>query len=178
MSMPPGERDLTQRPLLKSFEDYPQVQQAVDQLSAANFPVEAVTIVGVDLKMVESILGRTSWARAAVGGLAMFAWLGILLGLFVSFFGGQDASPLTYMLLGLLYGAGFGIVFGLVSYAFTSRNHDFVSRQNIRASRYDLLCEQSQLNAARQALGMSTVWPPPLPESGETQSDTDASSGS
>ena len=29
-----------------------------------------------------------------------------------------------------------------------------------------------------KALGMSTVWPPPLPESGETQSDTDASSGS
>lgn len=157
-----NQADLTKRPVLSSHDNYADAQKTVDRLSDEHFPVQNVTIVGVDLKLVESVLGRMSWARAALGGAGTFAWFGVLIGLFVSFFGSQDVSAFDYILLGLLYGAGFGIVFGLVSYGFTGRRRDFVSRQDIQASRYDVLCEREVLGQARQTLGMPAVWPPPL----------------
>ena len=157
-----NQADVTKRPVLSSHDNYADAQKTVDTLSDNHFPVQNVTIVGVDLRLVESVLGRMSWARAALGGAGTFAWFGVLIGLFVSFFGSQDVSALDYVLLGLLYGAGFGIVFGLVSYGFTGRRRDFVSRQDIQASRYDVLCEREVLGKARKVLGLSSAWPPPL----------------
>ena len=156
--------DITKRPVLQSFDEYEDAQKLVDKLSDARFPVEHVAIVGVDLRMVEAVLGRMSWARAALGGLATFAWLGAFIGLFVSFFGGQEASAVEYVLLGLLYGSGFGIVFGLASFAIQGRRHEFVSQQQIIAARYDVLCDSAVMAQARKALGISAVWPPPLPD--------------
>ncbi|MCH9816437.1 MAG: hypothetical protein K0U64_08295, partial [Actinomycetia bacterium] len=72
--------DITKRPVLQSFDAYEDAQKLVDRLSDARFPVEHVAIVGVDLRMVEAVLGRMSWARAALGGLATFAWLGAFIG--------------------------------------------------------------------------------------------------
>lgn len=154
--------DITSRPVLSSHDNYADAQKTVDTLSDNHFPVQNVAIVGVDLRLVESVLGRMSWARAALGGAGTFAWFGVLIGLFVSFFGSQDVSALDYILLGLLYGAGFGIVFGLVSYGFTGRRRDFVSRQDIQASRYDVLCDRKVLGEARKILGIPNTWPPPL----------------
>ena len=62
--------------------------------------------------------------------------------------------------MGVVYGAAFGIVFGLVSYAFTGGKRDFVSRQALVAERYDVLCEQSVLGQARTILGLGGTWPP------------------
>ena len=41
----------------------------------------------------------------------------LLLGLFVSLFARGDGSTFSLVALGLMYGAAFGIVFGLLSYA-------------------------------------------------------------
>ncbi|MDZ7578391.1 MAG: general stress protein [Candidatus Nanopelagicales bacterium] len=160
--MPPLDfgAEITKRPVLASFDEYAGAQKAVDTLSDNHFPVQHVAIVGVDLRLVESVLGRMSWARAAVGGMATFAWLGVLVGLFVSFFASQDMAPTQLVLLGLLYGAGFGIVFGLVSYAFTRGKRDFISRQALQAARYDVLCDTEQLPKARNILGLASAWPP------------------
>ena len=109
--------DPTRDPVLASFDNYLLAQEAVDKLSDNKFPVQKVAIVGVDLRMVEQVIGRMSWGRAAGGGLLTGAWFGLLLGLFVSFFASaEDSNPTTLILLGLIYGAGFGIIFGLVSY--------------------------------------------------------------
>ena len=136
-SMPTPKSDpfkqLANRPVLASYTTYNEAQFAVDKLSDHKFPVQHVAIVGVDLRLVESVLGRMSWGRAALGGMATFAWFGVLIGLFVSFFGSQDSSPTQMILLGLLFGAAFGIVFGMVSYAFTGGKRDFVSRRRCSA---------------------------------------------
>ena len=62
-----------------------RAQAAVDKLSDERFAVQNVAIVGVDLRLVESVVGELSWARAALSGLGMGAWFGFALGLFVSF---------------------------------------------------------------------------------------------
>lgn len=159
------------RPVLASYEQYADAQSAVDTLSDNRFPVQHVAIVGVDLRLVETVLGRMSWGRAALGGMGTFAWFGVLIGLFVSFFGSQDSSATQLILLGLLFGAAFGIVFGMVSYAFTGGKRDFVSRQALQALRYDVLCDSEVLGQARQILGLAPGWPPVAPESSAPVTD-------
>ncbi len=154
-------QDLTRRPVLSSFDDYAGAQKAVDTLSDNGFPVQNVTIVGVDVRIVEAVLGRMSWGRAAWGGLLSGAWFGALVGLFVGLFSTTDGSVVPLMLLGVLYGAAAGIVFGLVSYAFTGGRRDFVSRQQLVANRYDVLCDASVIAEARRILGLGVGWPPP-----------------
>jgi hypothetical protein len=153
-------QDVTKRPVLASYDDYAGAQKAVDTLSDNGFPVQNTAIVGVDVRIVESVLGRMSWGRAAVSGLGTGAWFGILIGLFVGLFSSTSGGLLPLIGLGLLYGAAFGIVFGLISYAFTRGRRDFISRQQLVATRYDVHCEQAVLGEARKILGLGGGWPP------------------
>jgi hypothetical protein len=152
--------DVTKRPVLVSYDDYLDAQKAVDTLSDNHFPVQNVAIVGVDLRMVESVIGRMSWGRAAASGLFSGAWFGLLIGLLIGLFSSTTGSLVPLMALGLLYGAAFGIVWGLIGYAFTGGRRDFISRQQLKATRYDVLCEQSVIGDARKILGLGGGWPP------------------
>lgn len=148
---------LESRPVLASYSTYSEAQFAVDKLSDNKFPVQQVAIVGVDLRLVEAVVGRLSYGRAALSGLGMGAWFGLLLGLFVSLFASPEASTTQLILMGLLYGAAFGIVFGLISYAFTGGKRDFLSRSQLVAQRYDVHCEAAGIAQARQILGISAT---------------------
>ncbi len=147
-------QEIAARPTLTSFPSYEEAQAAVDKLSDNKFPVEHVSIIGVDLRSVEAVLGRMSWGRAALGGLLMGAWLGVLLGLFVSLFATSEANLWTLVGLGLIYGAAFGIILGLINYAFTGGKRDFVSRSQLVAGRYDVTVDAEQMAAARNILGI------------------------
>lgn len=148
----PDRERLNKRVKLAEFSSYEQAQEAVDSLSDNQFPVEHLSIVGIGLTSVETVLGRMSWGRAAIGGLMTGAWFGILLGLFVSLFASAESNLTTLMLLGLLYGAAFGIVFGLISYAFTGGKRDFVSRSQIVAERYQVMVDPEMLQEAERVL--------------------------
>lgn len=154
---------LADRPTLASYATYNEAQAAVDKLSDNKFAVQNVAIVGVHLRLVEAVVGRLSWGRAALSGLAMGAWFGLLLGLFVSLFARGDGSTFSLILLGLLYGAAFGIVFGLLSYAFTGGKRDFLSRSQITAERYDVVVDAAVIGQARQILGVTPVPQMPIP---------------
>lgn len=157
--------DPTKDPVLASYENYLDAQAAVDKLSDNKFPVQTVAIIGVDLKMVEQVIGRMSWGRAAAGGLFVGAWFGLLLGLFVSIFAVQEDgnNPTRLVLFGLVYGAAFGIILGLLSYLFTGGKRDFTSRSQIVATRYDVHIKAEGLGQARQILGITAQWPPAQP---------------
>ena len=154
--------EVTKRPVLASYDDYLQAQKTVDTLSDSGFPVQNVAIVGVGVRIVEAVLGRLSWGRAALGGLGTGMWFGALIGLFVGLFSSTNGSVWPLVGLGLLYGAAFGIVYGLISFAFTGGKRDFVSRQQLVAERYDVLCEQAVIGEARKILGIGG-WPPAPP---------------
>jgi hypothetical protein len=160
-------KQLENRPVLASYATYAQAQFAVDKLSDNKFPVQNVAIVGVDLRLVEAVVGRLSYGRAALSGLAMGAWFGLLLGLFVSLFARGDGSTFSLIMLGLVYGAAFGIVFGLISYAFSGGKRDFLSRSQITADRYDVHCDAAVLGQARTILGISAFDAPQSPDTPE-----------
>src|ERR1700743_3614235 len=69
-----------------SYPTYAEAQRAVDYLSDQQFPVEQVTIVGVDLMQVERVTGRLSWPKVLGGGVISGTWLGLFIGLVLGIF--------------------------------------------------------------------------------------------
>lgn len=133
------------------YETYAEAQRAVDFLSDEKFPVQHVAIVGTDLRMVERVMGRLSYPNVAAAGAASGAWFGTFVGLLLLLFGGGDAG-LGLFLAALLIGAGFGMLFAVISYAFTGGRRDFTSASQIVAAQYAVLCAAEVAGQARQVL--------------------------
>ncbi|MGF0115965.1 general stress protein [Promicromonospora sp. Marseille-Q5078] len=133
-----------------AYDTYLEAQQAVDYLSDHKFPVEHVTIVGTDLRMVERVTGRLTYGRVALAGALSGAWFGFFVGLLLSLFGGATAGGVLLVAIGL--GAGFGLLFSVLSYALTGGRRDFTSSSQIVASTYAILCGTEQASDARSML--------------------------
>jgi hypothetical protein len=148
----PGQQPVQSRPLLASYRTYEEAQRAVDYLSDEKFAVENLGIVGNDLKIAETVLGRLTFGRAGAGGLASGAWFGLFVGLLLGLFAGSRTSWLAIMLAGLAYGAVFGALFGLGAFALTGGRRDFTSRKQIVANSYDVVCTWGKLDQAKALL--------------------------
>lgn len=133
---------------IASYATYLEAQKAVDFLSDNKFAVELVTIVGTDLKMVERVTGRLTYGRVAIAGAASGAWFGLFVGLLLFLFSGDGAFVLTAIGIG----AGFGLLFSVLSYALTQGKRDFTSESQIVASSYGILCAPERAGDARQLL--------------------------
>ncbi|WP_020075137.1 general stress protein [Cryocola sp. 340MFSha3.1] len=136
--------------VVATFESYPEAQEAVDVLARADFPVDKVSIVGSDLKSVERVTGKLTWGRVALAGAASGAWLGIFFGLLLIIF--SPSVSLAFVLAALLLGAGFGMLWGIVSYAINRRRRDFTSVQQVIATSYSVLVDSDLGNRARNLL--------------------------
>ncbi len=140
------------RHVLCSYPQYEQAQSVVDHLSDNGFPVETVSIVGADLRLVERVTGRLTRGRAALAGAASTGWLGLLLGLFVGLFVQSSTAPIVLALYGLLMGAAFGAVLGFAAHAATGGRRDFSSVRGLAALRYEVLVEPSRSEEAERLL--------------------------
>ncbi|MET7381193.1 general stress protein [Streptomyces sp. NPDC005526] len=140
------------RPVVGSYPTYEGAQGAVDFLSDNGFPVEHTAIIGSDLRMVETVLGRLTRGRAALAGAGSGAWFGLLIGLLLSLFAAGTHNAVVLLLSGLAYGAVFGAVFGFIGHAFTGGRRDFTSRSQIVASRYDVVADPEVAGDARNLL--------------------------
>ncbi|MBE1559241.1 general stress protein [Nonomuraea africana] len=138
--------------VVSSYPTYEQAQHAMDFLSDNAFPVHRACIVGSDLKMVETVLGRMSNARAAATGAATGAWFGFLASLLLAVFAADRGSILAFTTAGLIYGALFGAAFGLVTHLATGGRRDFFSHSAIIADRYDILVDHAVADDARNLL--------------------------
>ncbi|MBO0608514.1 general stress protein [Myceligenerans salitolerans] len=133
-----------------AYPTYLQAQQAVDYLSDHKFPVENVTIVGTDLRMVERVTGRLTYGRVALAGVLSGAWFGLFVGLLLTLFAGDGGGGVLFVGIGL--GAGFGLLFSVLSYAFTGGRRDFTSSSQIVAATYAILCAHDHASDARAML--------------------------
>ena len=137
--------------ILGTYETYPEAQAVVDRLAKAEFPVKQLSIVGSGLKTVERVTGKLSNARAAGAGAASGAWLGTFFGLVLFLFTPTGAS-IVYVGAAVLIGAGFGMIFGLVSYALKRRRHDFTSINQVLASQYEVIIDPTLTIRAQELL--------------------------
>lgn len=151
--MPSGET-------VASFESYEAAQGAVDRLAKTDFPVKELSIVGTELATVERITGKMSWGRAAGGGALTGAWFGTFMGLLLFIFSPTPAA-VGILISAILIGAGFGMIFGLVSYSINRRRRDFTSTMQVIAKRYAILAPGELAHRARNLLGSDAAAPEP-----------------
>ena len=112
-----------------SYPTYAEAQRAVDYLSDQEFPVQQVTIVGVDLMQVERVTGRLTWPKVLGGGVLTGAWLGLFIGLITS----------------------------AIPYAMARGTRDFSSTMQLVAGRYDVLCDPQNAERGRDLLARLTI---------------------
>ena len=144
--------DIPRGQVVGTYDTYVEAQRAVDFLSDEQFPVQHVSIVGSDLKMVENVLGRLTRGRAAMAGAASGAWFGLFVGVLLSLFASKDTNGFGLVVVALLYGSVFGAIFGFVGHALSGGKRDFTSRSKIVASSYDVHCAWAEADKAREVL--------------------------
>ena len=152
MSLHEQYSDIPRGQVVGTYDTYVEAQRAVDFLSDEQFPVQHVSIVGSDLKMVENVLGRLTRGRAAMAGAASGAWFGLFVGVLLSLFASKNTNGFGLVIAALLYGAVFGAIFGFVGHALSGGKRDFTSRSKIVASSYDVHCTWSEADKAREVL--------------------------
>ena len=149
--------DIPRGQVVGSYDTYLEAQRAVDFLSDKEFPVQHVSIVGSDLRMVENVLGRLTRRRAAVAGAASGAWFGLFVGVLLSVFADDGTNVFLLIVSAVLYGAVFGAVFGFVGHAMSGGRRDFTSRSKIVASSYEIRCTWAEADRARELLAGLTA---------------------
>ncbi len=142
-----------------SYATYAEAQRAVDHLADSEFPVQEVTIVGVDLMQVERVIRRLTWGRVLGTGAASGAWFGLFVGLLLSLFAEPSAGFLGPILVGLTTGVIFGTVFAAAGYASSRGQRDFASAMQLVAGRYDVLCQPPNAEKARDLLAKLSMGP-------------------
>lgn len=142
-----------------SYATYEEAQRAVDFLAESDFTVQDVTIVGVDLMLVERVLTRLTWGRVIASGAASGAWFGVFVGVLLAVFGSQGPW-LVPILVGVTVGVIFGVVFAVAQYASTRGRRDFSSASQLVARQYDVLCQPNTAERARDLLAKLAMRPP------------------
>ena len=138
-----------------SYATYAEAQRAVDYLADSNFPVGDVTIVGVDLMLVERVIGRLTWGRVLLSGAASGAWFGLFVGLLLGLF--STGGALAPIVVGLVAGTAFGLAGAAVRYGATRGRRDFASVTQLVAGRYDVLSQPRNAERGKEML-TSLAW--------------------
>lgn len=168
-SVPPGPSGPTQTPdqtgdlveltrpqvTVARYADYASAQRAVDFLSDNGFPVERTAIIGTNLRLVETVLGRLTIGRAALAGAASGAWFGLFIGFLFTLF--SSSAWWAVLLSAIVIGAVWGGVFGAIAHGLTGGRRDFTSRSTLQAGEYAVSVDAEVAEEAR-ALVTRLTW--------------------
>ena len=142
---------------LSSHTSYIEAERAVDQLADEGFPVDRLAIVGEDLRYIESVTGRATYASAAGRGALAGAGTGVFFGFIFGLFNWITPliSATLLALAGLLLGSAVGAIFGLLGHALTGKHRGFNSVARTSAQRFDVVIDENL--ASRPAPSTSGV---------------------
>jgi heat induced stress protein YflT len=137
------------------YADYASAQRAVDFLSDNGFPVERTAIIGTNLRLVETVLGRMTIGRAALAGAASGAWFGLFIGFLFTLF--SSSAWWAVLLSAIVIGAIWGGVFGAIAHGLTGGRRDFTSKSTLQAGEYAVSVDAEVADEAR-ALVTRLTW--------------------
>jgi len=133
MSVPVGEE-------IGVFDHYEDAKAVVNRLLGGGIPAQSVSIIGGDVTVVERVLARYGYGRAALAAALTGSWIGLFAGLlFIALTPEESFAPLA---AGGLIGAGLGMMVGMVLY--TTRGVDrprFRSHQHVVAAHYRVVVD-------------------------------------
>ncbi len=144
--------ELPKGEVISTYDHYVDAMHAVDRLARASFPVNAVSILGNDVRSVERVTGKLSYGRVALMGAMSGAYLGLFLGILLFLFQPDNQGIAGLFIAAIVIGAGFGMLFGVLSYAMNRNRRDFSSVMQFVATRYDLITAPELVMQARGIL--------------------------
>lgn len=144
--------ELPKGEIISTYDHYADAMHAVDRLARANFPVSEVSILGNDMRSVERVTGKLTYGRIALMGAFSGAYLGLFIGLLLFIFQPENGAIGGVFLAAIAIGAGFGMLFGVLSYAMNRNRRDFSSVMQFVATRYDLITAPGLIGQARGIL--------------------------
>lgn len=142
------------RRVIASYDSYAQAEAAVDYLADRRFPVEKVAIVGRDLRLVEQVIGRMTYLKAALNGAAAGALPGALIGWLFGLLDWIDPlrSSLLLALYGLVFGALVGGLLHVVLHAMQRGRRDFEAVAAMQPTNYDIVVDAEVADQAAREL--------------------------
>ena len=138
--------------IISSYDSYHDAQLAVDALARANFPVAKVSILGNDIRSVERVTGKLTYGKVALMGAMSGAYLGLFFALILFIFQPESPGIIGVFLAAVIIGAGFGMLFGVLSYSLNRNRRDFSSVMQMVAARYEVITEPELVHSAREIL--------------------------
>jgi hypothetical protein len=150
----PGTATPRTRRVIATTPTYTEAERIVDTLADRQFPVERMTIVGRDLRFVETVTGRVGWgddlARGAVVGGFTGLLIGWLFGVFDWFAPIVAAGWLAFD--GLWFGLVVGLIMGAIVHLLRRGRRDFDSVSTMTADHYDVLVDEDLAERAEKLL--------------------------
>jgi hypothetical protein len=140
--------------VLADFPQYAEAVAYVEKLVRNDFPAGLIAIVGSDLRSVERVRGKMSYARVAFGGAVTGAWIGLI---YAFLFGPAiDTANIASDANGTLgsaivIGAGVGMLFNVLRFSFSRSKREFVSQSSIVAAKYQVQVPANMLSQANEA---------------------------
>ena len=136
-----------------TYNTYESAQRAVDYLADHQFPVQHITIVGKDLRLVERVVGRLTTSKAAAMGAGGGALWGLFIGAMIMLFASTEGGAVLVLpFFSAAFGAGLGAVMGGLGHAMSGGRRDFSSRTSVVPTSYEILCQHQHAEDARNLL--------------------------
>lgn len=136
---------------LETFDTYADAQHLVQTLIAHDVRPSGLSIVGSDPQVVERVIGRIGYGRAALSSAMSGSWLGLLAGLVVVILSPNDFA--TPIIAGVVIGAGVGMLTGILLLTFSHNlQRRYRSSQGIIAASYRVVVEHSDSAQAHTAI--------------------------
>lgn len=136
--------------VVATFTEYDAAVAYVENLIEKDFPAGAIAIVGNELRSVERVRGRLSYATVALRGAVNGAWLGFLLGIVVA--PNMLTSVQGTMTMALL-GCGIGMLVNVIRFSLAKRKRGFVSVAQFIAKEYQVQVPGDLVAQAHQISG-------------------------
>jgi hypothetical protein len=139
------------------FKNYREAVKVVEQLVENGFPARLISIIGSDLKTVETLRGKLGYGRVALSGAVTGSWIGLFFGLLFGATSSLEQVVVTNLSAGIVIGAGVGMLINVVRFSLTKNKRSFVSAQAVVAKKYDVIVPTGQLTEAKKAIKASAA---------------------
>ncbi|MEN9954754.1 MAG: hypothetical protein RLZZ41_418 [Actinomycetota bacterium] len=141
------------------FKNYREAVKTVEQLVENGFPAPLISIIGSDLKTVETLKGKLGYGRVALSGAVTGSWVGLFFGLLFGATSTTEQVIITNLSSGIVIGAGVGMLLNVIRFSLAKNKRTFISAQAVVAKKYDVIVPTGQLTEAKKALKASPTEP-------------------
>lgn len=149
--------DIPSGHVIAELTSHAEASEVVAKLVASDFPPREIAIVGIDLKLVESIRGRLGYGRVALSGAIAGSWIGMLfavlfgVGLSGSGEGGASFAPEQFI-SAIVIGVGLGILANVLRFSLSRAKPTYLSSSFPVAQRYQVIVPSERAAEATRLL--------------------------